>query len=245
MTKRFISPAKTLGSRFARKSDRPKWPIAVLCFRDPRGSQALLDSIRASVVGRKVLWGVEHSNDLPQVHEATINRHRVGIVSRCMWGGPQAAILVEELAELGVKHVIGYGAAGSISPDLVQGTQIVVSAALPTDGTSSHYTKRAVGPSRALSALLPNVRRVTAATVDAVYRETPKLISKWSACGIEAINMEVTPFYAAAARCHVDALWLGHISDVLIGNWKHWYVDRTGMNEGTVANCLAVIRGIG
>jgi uridine phosphorylase len=74
-----------------------------------------------------MLYGLEHSIDIPQVYEATIDRHRVGVVSRCIWGGPQAAILVEELAELGVKYMIGYGAAGGIVPDLPQGTQIVVS----------------------------------------------------------------------------------------------------------------------
>jgi purine-nucleoside phosphorylase len=222
----------------------PKWRIGILCFRDHKGSQALIAAVKGKAIRRKVLWGIEPSSDLPQVYEASIYGNSTGIVARCTWGGPQAAILVEELAEMRVEFLIGYGAVGSIDSDLLQGTQVIVSKALPTDGTSSHYVGVAVGPDRTLSALCPDVPEVTAATIDAVYRETPSLIRAWKAKGAQVVNMEVTPFYAAAIKCGVKALWLGHVSDVLVGNWKHWYVDRTQMNVRTIANCVSVIAGI-
>jgi uridine phosphorylase len=244
MPGRFITPKKLFETRFARKGQRPKWRIAILCFRDHKGSQALVAAVKGKAIRRKVLWAMEPSSDLPQVYEATIHGYSIGIVARCAWGGPQAAILVEELAEMGVEHLIGFGAVGSFDSDLLQGTQVVISKALPTDGTSRHYVRGVVGPDPTLAALCPDVAPVTAATIDAIYRETPLLIRAWKAKGAQVINMEATPFYAAAIQCGVKAIWLGHVSDVLVGKWKDWCVDRSEMNAQTIANCVAVIGGI-
>jgi uridine phosphorylase len=230
--KRYITPEVVMQSRFAEHA-KPRWDIAVLCFRDSRGSEALVQALGATPLGYKVLWGMDEAvGERPFVHEATVGERRIGVVQRCLWGGPQAAILVEELAYLGVTYVIGFGAAGSIVPGLTKGTQIVASAGIVTDGTSRAYTTR--DESAAEPALCATVQAigeksdiaitpVKIATVDAVYRETDAAVQSWLDKGAQAINMETTPFYAASAACGIKSVWLGHISDCLVDNtWDTW-----------------------
>ena len=54
-------------------------------------------------------------------------------------GAPAAAIVIEELAALGVQTIVGVGTAGGLSPDLEIGQAVVCSAALRDEGTSHHY----------------------------------------------------------------------------------------------------------
>ncbi|MDY7011876.1 MAG: hypothetical protein SVV80_14185 [Planctomycetota bacterium] len=75
----------------------------------------------------------------PFVFEADIAGQTIVIVTRVVWGGPQTAILVEELASIGVKRFLGYGIAGSIDKNLPQGSLVVADSALPTDGASKSY----------------------------------------------------------------------------------------------------------
>ena len=113
---------------------------------------------------------------------------------------------------------------------------------------STHCRTRLAGaPSpraRAVAGLVPPPRRVAAATVDAVYRETASLVRQWVEMGAHVVNMEAAAFYAAASACGVGAGWIGHVRDLLVGDWKDWYVDRRGMSDGTVENCLGVLRGL-
>ena len=51
-------------------------------------------------------------------------------------GGPSAAIVLHELAELGVKRVIRVGTCGAIDPDLSHGQLVVAGEALAEDGAS-------------------------------------------------------------------------------------------------------------
>lgn len=227
---RYITPESIVGRFIAHPA--PRWDIAVLSFRDTRGSATLVQRLGAEPVGYRCFWGLEESPDMPYAHQATIGGKRVGVISRCLWGGPQAAILVEELASLGVRHIIGYGAAGGISPDLRKGDQIVAVAGLETDGTSRAYNQGEVlRPDPELLALIPQVQAVlglaliptTIATVDAVYRETEAAVQGWLAMGADAINMETSALYAASAACGVASIWVGHISDCLhAGVWDGW-----------------------
>lgn len=242
MTERFITPEKLIARRFCDQRDVPSWDAAVLCFRDLKGSEALIQALSGQPVGRKVFWGMEETGTFPNVYTAEVDGKRIGIVARCVWGGPQASILVEELSAMRVPVVIGYGAAGSLDATLSRGSQLAIELALASDGTSGYYGTGPFQPDEALLDSGISVPRVTAATVDAVYRETPMVLNKWKAHGARVVNMEVAPFYAAAKTCGIRALWLGHVSDVLVGDWEDWYVERRDMNAGTIENCLAVIR---
>jgi purine-nucleoside phosphorylase len=103
-----------------------------------------------------------------------------------------------------------------------------------------------VDPVRASERLLTlsGVPCVKAATVDAVYQETHPLIESWRKVGAQVINMESAPLYAAAAACGLEALWLGHISDVLGVGWQDWYVDRTKMTAETIERVVEMLRSL-
>lgn len=169
--------------------------------------------------------GFEGTKDGTAVYETVMRQKRIGIVPQCVWGGPQAAILVEEIACLGAKQIIGFGVAGGIAPGLATGTQIVATVGITSDGTSRAYTDQVeVGASSALLALLPAIADaqniaivpVKIATVDAFYQETETQMALWRSQAVQAINMETTPLYAASRFCGVESLWLGHIADRLV-----------------------------
>src|SRR5256885_7543946 len=54
-------------------------------------------------------------------------------------GCPSAAIVVEELVQLGVKRLLRVGTCGGLQPDLALGDLIVAVSAVPADGTARHY----------------------------------------------------------------------------------------------------------
>jgi uridine phosphorylase len=217
--------------------------MGVLCFRDRKSSDGLVQALGAEPLGQNVFYGQEAFAESPFVYEATLEGTKMGVMTRCIWGGPQIAILVEELAYLGVKCLIGYGLAGSIDPSLQLGQQVIASAAIPNDGVSRAYNQKeriAADPSletlaiQAITSLPCEFNRVTVATVDALYRETEEAVAGWREQGAQIINMETSPFYSASKACAVKSIWIGHISDRLIDKWEDWHWKRdepTRLNE--------------
>jgi len=227
---RYITPQTLLRMRFG-EPPWPHWDLAILCFRGDGGGGALVDKLGARPVGGKTLYGLEETAERPFAYEVALGGRRVLIVQRCLWGGPQAAILVEELACLGARVVIGFGVAGSLVESLPKGTQIVGARGVAIDGTTRAYTAAEIVEPDA--GLLASVRAVAAAQgvalvparlagVDALYRETPDDVRRWRALDVEAINMETPTLYAAAAACGVRTIWLGHVSDTLWLSTEAW-----------------------
>ncbi len=248
---RYIEPGAVIRNRL---SDEliPKWEAAVLCFRDYKGSQELVRVFKAKPVGYKVFFGMQESEECPYVYEAAIGGKSVGIVTRCNWGGPQAAILIEELAHIGIKYAVGYGAAGGIDPAYCRGQQVIVGSALPTDGTSRIYNKGQLFPDshlvkrtqKAAEKLSCDIQCVVAATVDALYRETDILVAEWRSQGAQVINMETSPFYAAASECGIRSVWIGHISDCLGVKWDDWYSNRDEMTNISANICFELLKDV-
>src|SRR5438874_5043400 len=54
-------------------------------------------------------------------------------------GCPSAAIVMEELVQLGVQRFLRVGTCGGLQPDLRLGDLIVAVSAVPADGTARHY----------------------------------------------------------------------------------------------------------
>ena len=54
MIERFINPEKVVSARFESRADIPRWDAAVICFRDLKGSQTLVDTFSAKPHGSKV-----------------------------------------------------------------------------------------------------------------------------------------------------------------------------------------------
>lgn len=232
----------------------PTWDIAVLSFRDSGGG-VLIDKLGARPVGGKTLYGLEETAERPFSYEVTLGGQRILLVQRCLWGGPQAAILVEELAGLGVRTIIGFGVAGSLVESLPKGTQIVGARGIVIDGTTRAYTTAdTVDPDGALlAAVRATAERqgvplapVRLAGVDALYRETPDDVRRWLALGAEAINMETPTLYAAAATCGVRGVWLGHVSDTLwltTQAWDSWQRP-AAFTDATVALTVGLLESL-
>ncbi len=111
-------------------------------------------------------------------------------------GGPSAAIVLEELCDLGLRSAIRVGTCGALASDLALGDIVVVDAALAADGTS-----RALGAGDRVAcdgALVealraaggPGVRVGTVATSDVFYDRDPARPRAWVADGALAVEME-------------------------------------------------------
>jgi uridine phosphorylase len=250
--KRFIDPAALVKHRLGGRP-APRWRTALIAFRDHQGTMMLSRAFRGRPWRHRMLGGGSQIKSRFDVFEGRLGRERVGIVGYCGWGGPQAAIVVEELAAIGVKRIIGYGACGGLAPALPRGSVVAADRALLTDGTSLAYTRGTCRADPALLAIAVREARTlgiplgveTCATVDALYRETPAAVRGWRRMGAGIINMETTPMYAAARACGVQALWLGFVSDRLVGRtWDHWYRDSRGGPGLAARLCLAVAKAL-
>ena len=229
----YITPEIVMRGRFD-ENPRPEWKTAVLCFRDLTGSRLLVQGLGARPLGYQVLSGRGEfpGNPLPDTHELVIGQAKVGVIANCGWGGPQAAMLVEELAYIGVTRIIGSGAVGSFDPTIPKGSQVVAQVALTTDGTSQAYTDAPElrGDPRLCSLAQAagerpstGVRMVCAVTYDALYRETEADVEAWAKQGAQVVNMETSALYAASATCGISSVWLGHVSDCVRGSeWEEW-----------------------
>ena len=134
------------------------------------------------------LWG--YTGEAPDGRPLTIQSTGMG--------GPSAAIIVEELIDMGARSLIRIGTCGSLDPMLELGAPLVVERALAEDGTSRALGARdAVHPDPELTAALLEARHggqrpvgVTAVSTDLFYDERTGLASAWHDQGVTAVEME-------------------------------------------------------
>lgn len=138
-------------------------------------------------------------------------------------GGPSAAIVVEELADLGLEVALRVGTCGALVDGPALGDLIVVEAALATDGAS-----RALGADRAVpaDALLvdalaaaagPGAHRGMVATSDLFYDPDPGRPETWVREGALAVEMEAAAVLRVGARRGLRAGCLLAVTDLLAG----------------------------
>lgn len=223
-----------------------------MCFRGYDQSARFVQRADAKVVKTGFYSQLDVSPDEHRVFETTCGEHTIGIITCCQWGGPQAAMLVEDLCALGVRHIIGWGAAGGFC-GVHKGAHALASESLALDGASRAYCsdlvllpdsgliERAMQTADALGIELNGMRM---ATTDAIYRETPDLVERWKQLGAKAVNMESSALYAAARCCGAKALWIGCISDCLGEEWDDWHETFPQGEEESVRLCLALARQV-
>lgn len=138
-------------------------------------------------------------------------------------GAPVVAVVLEELAALGVQVVVGVGTAGGLSEHLEPGDVVLCSAALRDDGTSHHYAApgRWAHPDASLldqlRSALPDATVGPTWTTDAPYRETAEEIVSYRREGILTVDMEASALFAVASYLGVKAASVFCVSDVLNG----------------------------
>jgi purine-nucleoside phosphorylase len=131
-------------------------------------------------------------------------------------GGPSAAIVVEELAELGVRRAIRVGTCGALTEQLGHGDLVVVGEALARDGTS-----RALGAgeaarpdaeltTRLASAVDAGTAPTRIVTTDLFYDADTNAWRKRGAVGVE---MEAATLFTLGSRLGIATACILAVSD--------------------------------
>jgi uridine phosphorylase len=204
---------------------RPSAPVAAdaLLPGDPGRAlalaQELLTDARMSNHHRG-LWG--YYGETPGGHPLTIQSTGMG--------GPSAAIVLEELAELGVRRAVRVGTCGALDRALELGEVLRVEAALATDGVSRRLgaAKLARPDERLLERLATagESRPVTVATTDLFYEPEMDVPRRWAGAGAAAVEMEAAPLFVVGARLGVAVGCLLCVSDVFPGGRRQRIADQ-------------------
>jgi uridine phosphorylase len=136
-------------------------------------------------------------------------------------GGPSAAIVIAELAELGAATVLRVGTCGGLDEALELGELLVVSEAVCEDGTSRALQDApCVSPDPDLLARVREAGSARAGSVvstDLFYDTPPGTEERWRDEGAMAVEMEAATLFALAARRQLRAGALLIVTDLLLG----------------------------
>ena len=135
-------------------------------------------------------------------------------------GGPSAAIVVEELIELGARRLLRVGTCGALDGGLQLGQLLIVDGVLAEDGAS-----RALGASgtlrpdpdlrAALSAAARDAGSGLVVSADLFYDPDSGRAGRWAAAGAVAVEMEAATLFAVAHRRRAAAACLLAVSDIV------------------------------
>ena len=143
-------------------------------------------------------------------------------------GCPTAAIVMEELIQLGVKRFLRVGTCGGLQTDLALGDLIVALTAVPADGTARHYVggephcptadwELVHGAVHAAKELDQPMRVGAIASSDTFYDPDDGRHGRWSARGVLGVEMEAAVLFTIAALRGVHAGCLLTVSDIVVG----------------------------
>ena len=190
-----LNPAAELAERVLLPGD-PQRALAM--------AQALLDAPKMFNT-RRGLWG--YTGAAPDGKAVTIQATGMG--------GPSAAIVVEELIDLGARRLVRTGTCGALDPELQLGQVVTAGEVIAGDGTS-----RALGagdrltPDASLTEALKEAGggpAVTVASTDLFYGPPPTTRAS-------VVEMEAAALLAVAARRDVAAACVLLVSDLLAGD---------------------------
>jgi DeoD family purine-nucleoside phosphorylase len=164
-------------------------------------------------------------------------------------GGPSAAVVVEELLDLGARTLIRIGTCGALSSDLALGDLLVATTALAADGASVALgaSGRVAADEGVTEALLEagrprgGARPAVVASTDLFYDERSGMAAAWRADGAVAVEMEAATVLRVAERRGAAAGCLLAVTD-LLGDGRDGRVridrerlDSAGIRLGEVA----------
>jgi purine-nucleoside phosphorylase len=131
-------------------------------------------------------------------------------------GGPAAAIVAEEMADLGARILIRLGTCGGAQPHIQPNDLVIATAACPLNGTTRAYLGgEPYAPTatyRVVRALADAADKAGApyhvgliATEDALYAVDDAYTKKWAARGVLAQEMEAGAIFTVAALRGLEA----------------------------------------
>jgi uridine phosphorylase len=192
---------------------RPSAPIApdALLPGDPARALALAQQLMEQpkmANHSRGLWG--YSGETTAGQPLTIQATGVG--------GPSAAIVFTELAELGVEKAIRVGTCGALTSELSLGDLIVATSSIASDGTSVRLgAEGEAQPDAALTAALESAgaRPAKIATTDLFYEHDSALERSWVDAGALAVEMEAATLFALGAKNGVAVACALVVTDLL------------------------------
>jgi DeoD family purine-nucleoside phosphorylase len=142
-------------------------------------------------------------------------------------GCPTAAIVMEELVQLGVERFLRVGTCGGLQPDLSLGDLIVALSAVPADATAIHYLdgephcptadwELVHGAVHHAKELGQPMRVGPIVSSDLFYNPSDGQYERWSSRGILAVEMEAAILFTLGAVKGVRAGALLTVSDVVV-----------------------------
>ncbi len=150
-------------------------------------------------------------------------------------GGPSAAIVLEELCDLGLERAIRVGTCGALDDELALGDLIVVEAALSDDGTSralgaGELVAADAGLVEALAAAAGDgARRGTVATTDLFYDHGVSRARAWTSVGALGIEMEAATILRVGELRGIPAACLLVVTDVFGPAGERERIDDEGL----------------
>ncbi|HEX2070703.1 MAG TPA: hypothetical protein VHF90_03525 [Thermoleophilaceae bacterium] len=213
---------------------RPAAPLAerVLLPGDPHRAlvvaQALLDRPRMFNHNRG-LWG----------YTGTAQDGEPLTVQATGMGGPSAAIVVEELIDLGATTLVRIGTCGALRDGLELGELVAAERVIGADGTSAALGATSpLEPEQSLTAALTagGIQAVTAVSTDLFYDPRSDLPASWLASGADVVEMEAATLLAVAGRRRVAAAVVLGVTDLLADGGRrripHGEVEPLGVRLG-------------
>ncbi len=185
------------------------------------------DPLRAKYVAETFLESVEQRNWERGMlgYTGTFHGRPVSVQATGM-GCPSAAIVVEELVQLGVKRLLRIGTCGGLQPDLELGDLIVAVSAVAADATAQHLVGEPHAPTadwelvhgavHAAKELGRPVRVGPIVSSDLFYNPDEGQYQRWSDRGILAVEMEAAVLFTLGALRKVKAGCLLTVSDVVV-----------------------------
>jgi DeoD family purine-nucleoside phosphorylase len=217
-----LNPATDVAERVLLPGD-PQRALAV--------AQALLEQPKM-MNARRGLWG--YTGTAPDGGLLTVQSTGMG--------GPAAAIVVEELIDLGARTLLRIGTCGALTDELRLGQLLAVRAALVEDGVS-----RALGAGEwasgdpALADALVAAGGATEARVastDVFYERRDGIQERWLAAGAVAVEMEAAALFTVAELRGVRAGCVLAVTDLIAGARKRMdqeAVEAVGVELGAAA----------
>lgn len=135
-------------------------------------------------------------------------------------GGPSAALVLSQLAGLGVRRAILLGTCRAISAELSLGDIFVVSEAIGGDGVSGELSDEAalvadpkLGATLAGTAEAAGLGSVIVASTDLVGELDGRPAEDWERRGAEALEMTAAALFAVGGRCGVSVAAMMAVAD--------------------------------
>jgi DeoD family purine-nucleoside phosphorylase len=193
---------------------------AVLCPGDPRRATFIAETFFTSprlVNEERGMLG----------YTGMFEGHPISVQTSGM-GCPSAAIVYEELIQLGAQRLVRVGTCGGIQPGMAMGDTVVAISATPDDKTMLNYTNGEAHAPTAnweLAEVAVRLARERGATVhvgpivtsDVFYDPDKSRADRWRERGHLGIEMESAVLFTIAALRSVWALTLLTVSDLILG----------------------------